>query len=68
MPQRTDPRLVVLLPTQGLGVEAACWDSLHRAYAAWMRQTRTYTTGSVAVLYALSCLTWDARSREGVQP
>jgi hypothetical protein len=64
MPQRTDPRFAVLIPVQGLGVEASCWESLHQAYAAWMRETRSYTTETVATLYAFSCRTWDARSRE----
>ena len=60
----TDPRLIVLLPSTGLGAEADCWERLHQAYSRWMASTRTYTTASVGVLYALSVLTWAARSHE----
>ena len=60
----TDPRLIVLLPSTGLGAEADCWERLHQAYSRWMAHTHTYTPASVGVLYALSVRTWDAHSRD----
>ena len=64
MAPATLPHLVVFLPSTGLDTEADCWERLHQAYSRWMASTRTYTTASVGVLYALSVLTWAARSHE----
>ena len=66
MTSTTDPRLLALLPCQGLEPEAECWDRLHQAYSRWMATNRSYTSDTVAVLYALSCRTWDAHQRAQV--
>jgi hypothetical protein len=60
-----------LPPASSLGVEAACWESLHAAYATFMRTTSTYTTQSVGILATLTERTWAAyaipcRRRGGV--
>jgi hypothetical protein len=59
----TDPRCLQFLPVQGLPPEAACWESLHQAYSRWMATTRTYTSASVSVLFAISCHTWKAHQQ-----